>query len=80
MQIPPTLDFIKEEDNIKMALRNSKKSIGFLSKVATKENFEQTVRRAPKILHISCHGISRDNGNWLLFENPEGAGELVSEE
>ena len=28
----------------------------FESKVATLENFEETLRKRPKILHISCHG------------------------
>ena len=39
----------------------------------------------PKILHISCHGITSVNdgsthSNFLLFENENGLGELVSEE
>ena len=46
---------------------------------------------APMILHISCHGIDntrrtmranyeevKEEGNFLLFETYEGAGELVS--
>lgn len=59
--------------------------------VASKENFELIIRKNPKVLHISCHGIRnevhtmrlnyqdvREVGHFLLFENSFGAGELVS--
>lgn len=59
--------------------------------MATKSNFEEMLALAPMILHISCHGIDntqqtmranyeevKEEGNFLLFETFEGAGELVS--
>ena len=50
------MNFIQEEDNIKKALNLSYQRVLFESKVATLENFEETLRKRPKILHISCHG------------------------
>ena len=57
---------------------------------ATKENFIDMLNREPRVLHISCHGISSSvfrntinyeehvrNGNCLLFEKSTGEGELV---
>jgi len=76
-------------------LKESKREINFLRLVATKDNFEQMIRKEPKVLHISCHGIkiearlqpmqlnyggSRKEDHYLLFENSYGAGELVSGE
>ena len=59
--------------------------------MATKSHFEEIIRKKPKVLHISCHGVRNnvntmgfnarqyvDKGHFLLFENPEGDGELVS--
>ena len=55
--------------------------MNFFSKVATKDSFEETIRRAPRVLHISCHGIRlKDRSSALLFENQYGAGDLVTEE
>ena len=64
----------------------------FKSNVATKENFIDMLNREPRVLHISCHGISTnvfrntinykehvENGNCLIFEKSTGEGELVSE-
>lgn len=53
----PALDFKKEKQTIKDALTSSGKRINFQSKVATKANFEETIRRKPLVLHISCHGV-----------------------
>ena len=62
----------------------------YQSKVATKSNFEETIRKGPKVLHISCHGkynqpttmgalnMKADQGHFLLFENEQGNGEMVS--
>ena len=76
-------------------MKESKREISFLRLVATKDNFEQMIRKEPKVLHISCHGIkiearhqpmqlncdgSRKEYHYLLFENSYGAGELVSGE
>ena len=55
--------------------------MNFFSKVATKDSFEETIRWAPRVLHISCHGIRlKDRSSALLFENQYGAGDLVTEE
>ena len=81
-QLPPALDFRKEADNIKEALQLSGKQVEFFSTVATRHSFEEMIRRAPRVLHISCHGIKMPDGvtSALLFENSYGAGELVTEE
>ena len=62
----------------------------FKSNVATKDNFIDMMNKAPRVLHITCHGISTDafkmmanyeemiaRGNCLLFETITGQGELV---
>ena len=66
-------------------------AIKFQMSVATKALFEDMIAKAPLVLHISCHGIQntprtmranwqsvKDEGDFLLFETNEGAGELVS--
>lgn len=53
----PALDFKKEKQTIKEALSNSGKRIKFMAKVATKAHFEETIRKKPYVLHISCHGV-----------------------
>ena len=53
----PTLDTGKEKQTIKESLSQSGKMIKFLSRVATKSNFEETIRQKPTVLHISCHGV-----------------------
>ena len=88
---PPALNFQKEAEIIKEALKESGQKIIYQSKVATKDNFEQIINKEPRVLHISCHGIKnevhtmranfedvRDEGHFLLFENSYGSGELVS--
>lgn len=93
-QAPPILNFKAEADEIKKAIKKSGLQIVYQSKVATKINFEQTIRKNPKVIHISCHGIRLEiakpqqmaistedvhlEGHYLLFENFQGAGELVS--
>ena len=89
--MPPALNFKKEEREIKKALRKSKLKILYQSKVATRDNFEKILRKEPKILHISCHGIrtevrrmqanqeeAHEESHHLLFENSYGSGQLVS--
>ena len=51
------LDFRKEAKTIKSALRESGMQVMYCSKVATKANFEETIRKQVQGLHISCHGI-----------------------
>ena len=81
------MNFRKESKTIKKALEESKKQVIFQSKVATKSNFVETMSKKPKVLHISCHGIVNsvntmgiNPGHFLLFENGQGKGELVSSE
>lgn len=90
-QVPMALDFLTESGTIKDALTESQQTINYQGKVATKENFELMIRKKPKVLHISCHGLRnekhtmglnydsiKEEGHFLLFENSYGAGELVS--
>ena len=62
-----------------------------MSKVATRTNFEEALKKKPTILHLSCHGVRNTvntmgcnfnqvahEGHFLLFENVYGDGELVS--
>lgn len=76
---------------IKDTLKTNNQAINFQRKVATKANFEEVIRQAPLVLHISCHGIEntkstmrtnyeevREQGDFLLFEKEVGDGELVS--
>ena len=60
----------------------------FKSQLATQASFINMMNKEPRILHISCHGLTRERTNhmtgakeadsFLLFETPEGEGELVS--
>ena len=57
-----------------------------MSKVATKQNFDETLNMAPKILHISCHGgekkalsMGQCAEKFLLFENARGLGDYVGQ-
>lgn len=87
----PQLDFLKESKTIKEALQDSEKEVVFRSKVATKNNFADVISLKPSVLHISCHGVrnnqqsmgqnyssSQSVGHFLLFENIQGDGDLVS--
>ena len=69
---------------------DSDQALIFKSNVATKDNFLDMLNKEPRVLHITCHGISTDafrqtanyeeyaaNGNCLLFETETGEGELV---
>ena len=89
--VTPQLNFKKEQNTIKGALTESGQSINYKSMVATKDNFVATIHSAPKVIHISCHGIRnevstmktsfssiKEEGNFLLFETGYGAGELIS--
>ena len=55
----PALDFCKEKETIKSSLVQSGKQIKFLSRVATRANFEDTMGKRPTVLHISCHGVKK---------------------
>jgi tRNA(Leu) C34 or U34 (ribose-2'-O)-methylase TrmL len=69
---------------IKEAAIESKMSLKFLRKVATLDNFIEMLNQKPRALHISCHGIDKSHshqqqeGDFLLFETNETAGDLVS--
>ena len=83
------INFSKELLSIKQAIKESEQSISFSSMVATVPNFTKMLNKKPKVLHVSCHGISNRNqinfanimaeGDFLLFENNSGQGELVSQ-
>ena len=73
------LDYKTEMNEIKLAAMNSGKHIKLLSSVATVDTFSAMLRRKPRCLHISCHGIKNspeepqgnfngNDGNFLLFE------------
>ena len=60
--------------------------------VATVSNFSEMLNKKPRVLHISCHGIANNKvtmgrnyadvmaeGDFLLFEDASGQGELVSQ-
>ena len=56
--VPPPLDFKKEQWVIKQTLIDSGYKIKFKARVATKEAFQKTIFDAPQVLHISCHGTA----------------------
>ena len=81
------INFLDEIEVIKQAGRESKQSLTFESKVATHANFVEIINKAPRILHIACHGLHHENRNqkhefaikevndfqsFLLFENDMG--------
>jgi len=72
--------------NIKAAAKESQNGITFKSEVMTQANFVQMLSKAPKIIHISCHGIphkqggnNHSDGDSLLFEHETLIGEFISE-
>ena len=89
----PQLQFLQEAKAIKDSIKKSGQDVSFKSTVLTQNNFIEMLKKgkAPKMLHISCHGIEcsqetmgyqyherKQDGNFLLFENNFGEGELVS--
>ena len=60
-QAVPALDFRKEAEQIKKAIKNSGLRVVYESQIATRDNFERTIRNKPKIIHISCHGLKIEN-------------------
>ena len=64
-----TLDYKQEAKNIKDALRESGMQITYYRKVATTANFEETIRKQPKVLHISCHGVYKKNEKGMGVRN-----------
>lgn len=57
----------------------------------TQENLLEIIAKQPTILHISCHCLentpynlgeyyqkTKNDGNFLIFENKEGGSDLVS--
>ncbi len=57
----PQLNFRQEASQIKKAIKDSGLEVIYESKIATRENFERTIRKKPKIIHISCHGLKLEN-------------------
>ena len=47
--------------------------------VATKLNLREMLKLKPKILHISCHGITNKDNNHLIFESDNGEAVKMSE-
>ena len=78
------IHFSQEAASIKEAVAETSQKIIFQSMVATISNFSRILNQKPRVLHISCHGIANNNqgkkeeGDYLLFEDPKGKGELVS--
>ena len=86
------MNFVNEIKAIKKVMKQSGQELVFKSNVATKDNFIDMMNKGPRVLHITCHGISTDafkmienyeemvaRGNCLLFETTTGQGELVSQ-
>ena len=86
--------FLDEAKAIKDSIRQTNNACAFKSMVLTQSNFIEMLKKGnqPKMLHISCHGIEcsfetlgysyherKQEGNFLLFENQFGEGELVSQ-
>ena len=82
---------MKEAKAIKESIKYTGKAAKFLGMVATEENFDQMLRKDPKVLHISCHGIQntkktisfslqaeQNEDTFLLFEGKEGDGRVLS--
>jgi hypothetical protein len=76
---------------IKDSARASETRFNYLRNVATQQNFIDMMKKKPRALHISCHGIKnrpetvgrdfqqfKDDGDFLLFENQWAEGQLVS--
>lgn len=80
-QISDQLSYRKESRLIKEMAQG--KNITFRKSMATVEKLTDMLLQEPKVLHISCHGLTLTNNgvaqNYLLFENEAGHGELVSE-
>ena len=47
--------------------------------VATKYNLREMMKLKPRILHISCHGITKEGNNHLIFESDNGEAIKISE-
>ena len=56
--------------------------------VATEDNLSNMLYLKPQVLHISCHGIDKEQGTaldfqgekkFLLLENEHGEGKLVNQ-
>ena len=71
-KVLPQLDYEKEEEKIIEALYESGKAYKFKSMVATKMNFREMMKLQPSILHISCHGITNEKEEYLIFEREDG--------
>ena len=84
------LKFQDEKKAIVEAIKSSVNKIKFRQSVATKDKFIEMIRKKPRCLHISCHGIDqtqkhnmklvekKDMQN-LLFESENGDGVLMSQ-
>ena len=48
--------------------------------VATKKNFREMLRLKPQILHISCHGVTKPDGQHLVFESETGEAVRMTKE
>ena len=67
--VPPELDFKKEQKAIKETFLSSGRKITFSASVATKMAFQKTIYYGPQLLHISCHGVAHQGKQYLLLEN-----------
>ena len=72
-------------------MKKSGDQLVFKGSVATDKNFIDMLGEEPRVLHISCHGLrvnlkagaffdkeQKEKENCLLFETPNGEGQLIS--
>ena len=74
-----TISFKDELIRIKAEARLSKRQIAFRQEVAKLDTFDNMLALEPKILHISCHGVTTPE-EALLFEKPGGEGLTVKKD
>ena len=87
----PKLDYEKEYSKIKQRLEMSQCQIAITKRQCTTQSFRQVLMCKPLGIHFSGHGIlntyetvgdyhalTKDQGDFLLFETDEGDSQLVS--
>jgi CHAT domain-containing protein len=75
------LSFEKDIEQIKQSLKDGKSRVNYSINIATPMNFISALSKNPSILHFIGHGIQADHfskGNYLVLENDDGSGQLVS--
>ena len=61
--------------------KNAKRRFNVICEAANRFSLEESIRREPKIIHISCHGRNPKQGQYsLIFENKGDAQDITAEE